>query len=436
LQDLTPWVARGVQAPAFLYAFVQAREARELRRGTWALALACALMTMTAGRARADRFAVTTNPYTFGQAPDWMPDGRVVFHDDFGDGQQVYVAGLDGSGRRCLTCDMPAPNMVAAVQPGGRHILFHSSDGHQLNVGAPGFGGIGSDIWVMDADGSHKTRLTTSSEGHDNFHAYWSPDGTRIVWTALNWNFVTEKGNGKSDIRVADFVDDAKGMRLANERVIRPGNGHWYESQRWAPDGSGFLYTESTDTSVDNELFYADLRGATPKFTRLTDNPAWDEQAVFTPDAKRVIFMSTRDHPGAFQDWTTLASTAGIPADEDYITLLPVFEATFLQPVFAQANDLYELDLATKKVRRLTHDGDEGWITPELVWDRAGRRLLWTEVKWRDELRVDQSGDPVTEARQAAGLASSPPTVSPDDTHHGGQNSNLRRRTRIGRYVR
>ena len=83
-------------------------------------------------------------------------------------------------------------------------------------------------------------------------------------------------------------------------------------------------------------------------------------------------------------------------------------------------------------MRRLTHDGDDGWISPEFVFDPAGERLLWTEVKWRDELRIDQSVDPVNEAGEAAGLVSSPPTFSPNDTHHGGQNSNLRRSTRMG----
>src|SRR4051794_17420357 len=174
-----------------------------MRAGVLAVVIAC---LWAQGAAAADDFRVVTNTYTFGQAPDWMPDGRVVFHDDFGDGQQVYVSRLDGRGRKCLTCDMPAPNMVAVAQPGGKRILFHSSQGHNLNVGAPGFGGMGSDLWVMNADGKGKTRLTTSLEGHDNFHAYWSPDGKRIVWTALNWNFVEEDGDGKSDVRVADFV--------------------------------------------------------------------------------------------------------------------------------------------------------------------------------------------------------------------------------------
>jgi len=218
---------------------------------------------------------------------------------------------------------------------------------------------------------------------------------------------------------------------------VRPGNGHWYETQRWAPDGSGFLFTESSGTSINNELFFADLRGGgKPRITQLTHDPAWDEQAVFTPDMRRVIFMSTRDHPGAFQTWTQLATTLGIPADYDYVTILPIFELTFLQPVMGQRNDLYELDLGTKAVRRLTHDGDDGWITPEFGFDRAGKRLLWTEVKWRDELRIDAPPDPAREASEASNLASEPPTFTPNDTHHGGQNSNLRRRTRIGTYVR
>ena len=44
-------------------------------------------------------FVVSTNPYTFGQAPDFAPDGRVVFHQDFaqGDGEQIYLSNLDGS---------------------------------------------------------------------------------------------------------------------------------------------------------------------------------------------------------------------------------------------------------------------------------------------------------------------------------------------------
>ena len=134
---------------------------------------------------------------------------------------------------------LDGPNQVPVVQPHGQWILFHSWNGHDVKIGSPGFGGIGSDIWVMRRDGSQRTKLNQDTEFHDNFHAYWSPDGKYIVWTALSWN-ADEGGNGKSDIRVARF-DPAgpSGPRLVDEHVVRPGNGHWYETQWWAPGRLG-----------------------------------------------------------------------------------------------------------------------------------------------------------------------------------------------------
>ena len=198
---------------------------------------------------------------------------------------------------------------MPAVRSQGDWILFHSWNGHHITIGAPGYGGMGSELWVMRADGSHKTQLTGldaahgAGEGEDDYHAYWSPDGNQLVWAHLNWNFVDDNGQGRWDVRVADFVDDGTGHpRLANVRVVRPANGHYYETQWWAPDGSGFLYTESWGTAENLELFYCRLvdSGRRCQSKRLTHSPDWDEQAIFTPDMKNVIFMSTRDHPGFF----------------------------------------------------------------------------------------------------------------------------------------
>jgi len=71
------------------------------------------------------RAAIRTHPYTFGQAPVFLRDGSVLFGKDFrdGNGTQVYRTALDGSGRRCLTCDMPAPNNVPAPRPQGDWVL-------------------------------------------------------------------------------------------------------------------------------------------------------------------------------------------------------------------------------------------------------------------------------------------------------------------------
>jgi Tol biopolymer transport system component len=405
-----------------------------MRRGTLFAATLAAVLAV-AVPAGAQEFRVQTHSYAFGQAPDWFGDDQVVFHQPPPEGgpAQVYLANLDGSNQRCLTCGQPGPNMVATVRPQRDWILFHSSRGHQLNVGAPGFGGIGSSLMVVRPDGSGTTQLTVNSEGKDDYHAYFSPDGRRVVWTHLDWNFVTEHGEGKWDVRVADFVVRDGKPALENTRVVRPANGHFYETQWWKPDGSGFLYTESVDNAVNLELFFYDLR--TGQATRLTHDPAWDEQAIFTPDGKKVIFMSSRDHPGAFNSWAAVSEALGLPADYDYVLTLPVFEFGWLQPLMEQANDLYELDLASGAVRRLTHDGDEGWITPEFAWDPSGRRLLFTQLKWRDEMRTGTPADAARDIQEAARLLQDPPRVQPGDVEKGGQNSNLDRRTRIGAYV-
>ena len=371
------------------------------------LLLAAALLGPAARHASAGErsFVVEDNGFVLGQAMDWLDQRHVVWHDPMirdedGDGQvNVYRSTLDGGEKVCLTCGLPGRHQVPVAQPHGRWVLFHSWSGHAVTVGGPGFGGLGSDVWVMTQDGEQRTNLTPSSEFHDNFHAYWSPDGRWIVWTSLNWN-ADEGGNGRSDVRVARF--DPSGPRLVDERIVRPGNGHWYETQWWAPDGSGFLYTETVDHAVDPELFFCRLperaRGKC-RPVRLTNDPAWDEQAIFTPDMDRIIFMSSRNLPGAHNDWALVARFLDLPADFDYAIILPVFLNNFLQPILEQATDLYEMTLRWNRartrfkpgnIRRLTRTGETGWVIPEFAWDPAGRRLLWTQNRFGEARRVDQ----------------------------------------------
>lgn len=353
-------------------------------------------------------FVVETNPYLIGQAADWLDETHVVWHDPMtrdedGDGTfQIYRSTLDGADKACLTCGLPGPNQVPVVQPGGDWILFHSWFGHQARLGAPGFGGLGSDVWVMRRDGSQRTNLTNSSERHDNFHAYWSPDGQYIVWTALNWN-PDDGGDGKSDVRVARFDPNGPdGPRLLGEHVVRPGNGHWYETQWWAPDGSGFLYTETADTAVNPELYFCRLQDPAKgmcRRVRLTDDPAWDEQAIFTPDMSRILLMSSRNLPGAHNDWAQVAALLDLPAEYDYELIFVVFAESYLQPVLQQATDLYEMTLLWNahhtrfqpgSIRRLTYSGKSGWVIPEFAWDPSGQRLLWSQSAFSDGRRVDQ----------------------------------------------
>jgi hypothetical protein len=194
------------------------------------------------------------------------------------------------------------------------------------HYGAPCLGGYGSDLYAMRPDGSDVTRLTRSSDPaagarydtrpggvpYDNYHPYFSPDGRHVVWTRTE-AYPLGQGGQRWEIVLADFVVPAHGRpHLAHVRVVGPAFGV-YETQAWAPDGSGFLFTafgprrspfQSTPPGwMHLELYYMRLfgRGASPRHPRVThltdDDPAYEEQAVFTPDMRDVIVMTSRARP-------------------------------------------------------------------------------------------------------------------------------------------
>jgi Tol biopolymer transport system component len=384
---------------------------------------------------------IRTNSFTFGQAPVFLPDGKVVVSDnrDRDYDSQTYVANQDGSDKHCLTCELPSQNLVPAVRPQGDWIIFHSWMGHSITFGSPGYGGVGSELYAMHADGSHVTKLYADppiqdGEGTDDYHAYWSPDGKRIVWAHFNGNFINGGGQARWDIRVADFTVDGKGNpSLTNVRVVRPANGHWYETQWWAPDGSGFLYTESWGSAMNTELFFCRLTDKGCDTTRLTDNTAWDEQAIFTPDMKDVLFMSSRDHPGFYNTYSEMAKALGLTTDYDNFLVLPIFEAGFLQPVAEEQTDLYDLDLATGSVRRLTTDGDDGWIIPEFAWNPGNDELWFTENRIPRGLAVPLPLDVAKQARDSVNYLLHP-SLNPkqiEDGHPGDTLIPVEQRTRI-----
>jgi hypothetical protein len=114
-----------------------------------------------------------------------------------------------------------------------------------------------------------------------------------------------------------------------------------------------------------------------------------------------VIFRSSRRLRGRHDNWIRLASFLDLPARFDYLLILPVFSDSFLQPRLSQATDLYDQRLRWNRARtrtrpvgspqRLTRSGKSGWIIPEFAWDPARRRLLWTENRFPDHVRIDQS---------------------------------------------
>ena len=90
---------------------------------------------------------------------------------------------------------------------------------------------------------------------------------------------------------------------------------------------------------------------------------------------RSVIWMSSRAAPTWYQLVITAAQEAHYLPPLENETVGAMFIKAITDPRFR--TDLYQLDLTTRAVRRLTSFGS---VVPEFVFDPTGRQLLWTET--------------------------------------------------------
>ena len=208
-----------------------------------------------------------------------------------------------------------------------------------------------SSIWIMDADGSRNRHLL------DGGNVQWSPDGTRILFTApgepggvqihVRWmdaegatSQITRLENGPGNVnwspdgdwiaftgRVDDRADFA-GVSLPD----RPDGAQWtagpkiVERAGYKRDRSGYVDTGWT------HLFVVPAEGGTPRQLTTGD---WNHNGVaWSPDGTEIYFTSYRT-----EDWD--------------------------DPENWQESDVYAVEVASGSVRRLTDKrGSDGSPVP------------------------------------------------------------------------
>ncbi len=125
-------------------------------------------------------------------------NGRVVYVEsakgagNAGWGLTIVTVNADGSGRRALTRPTPTSgDFDPAWSPDGRRVAYVHATGPK-----PGPGTLGTEIWVMAADGTGKRRLTRNAlfDGGPT----WSPDGSRILFA--RGRLLTGPGRPESDL--------------------------------------------------------------------------------------------------------------------------------------------------------------------------------------------------------------------------------------------
>lgn len=194
---------------------------------------------------------LTRTADVFESAPAWSPDGAQIAYGTLRDGNdQIHLMDSDASGTRVIASDANWPSW----SPDGERIVFSSNRAR-----------TDQKLWVMNRDGSGQVVL---AEGEGSLsEPSWSPDGQSIA-------FISASGSPDSadpvkwneDILVM-AADGGPGRRV----TTLPGNDHWPPA--WSPDSSKLAFTADGTENV-GEILVVDL--TTLATTNLTDSDAQD----------------------------------------------------------------------------------------------------------------------------------------------------------------
>ena len=146
------------------------------------------------------------------------------------------------------------------------------------------------EIYVMDADGGNQQNLT-NHPGRDSVPS-WSPDGKRIAFVSDRDRFLDIHGFPTSEIYVMD-ADGENPQNLTNNR-------HDDRSPSWSPDGKRIVFLSYRDGHfigdfelITSEIYVMDADGGNPQ--NLTKSRGGDSSPSWSPDGKRIAFSSWRD---------------------------------------------------------------------------------------------------------------------------------------------
>src|SRR5216683_7025206 len=198
-------------------------------------------------------------------APSWSPDGeRIAFgYGGFLQGRRTSGAKIvlvtrDGSGVEELTVDMPNAGFPS-----------WSADGKEIVYRSFGPKDMGLRIFNLE---NHTTRAL--SDGSDNL-PYWSPDGTRILFTRKqddNFDIYTIKPDGTDLKRMTTFpANDARAVWSQDGKYILWNSGEYgFKDEAALYDNSfqpyGSIWITNADGSGKRQLTDSHREDAMPAF--------------------------------------------------------------------------------------------------------------------------------------------------------------------------
>jgi Tol biopolymer transport system component len=248
---------------------------------------------------------------TSGQAAD---KGRIVFVSDRSGSWQIYTMNPDGTDQVQVTNLAPTDDdgLAPTISPDGRKILFNYN------------GGEGPDLYVINLDGTGLQALTGD---HGSLFGHWSPSGKKIAFATVSTRgtgviaVMPADGTGKRKILTTDLWESVAPIYTPDgKQIVFQSQMGGYVSAVWimnndgshqrrltapalkgaassvSPDGKHILLLNNLNSppALPNENFVMNLNGSGLKRIAPLSGFHHDLWATYSPDGQKISFVSDR----------------------------------------------------------------------------------------------------------------------------------------------
>ena len=206
--------------------------------------------------------------------PRWSPDAKqLAFLRDRGGDERfdIWLVDRDGEHERNLTNEPGVMHRDLAWSPDGTKLVYTA------NAAGKGFG-----VHVIDVTTGAKRALTDGAR--DDLQPRWSPDGTLLVF----WS-------RREDVRTnADLYVVAASGGDVTRLETRGGVDGESIDPRWSPDGTRISFT--TDTRGRQEIAIATYaEREIGRIERMTESIHDEYGAVWRPDGRALTYLHNED---------------------------------------------------------------------------------------------------------------------------------------------
>jgi Tol biopolymer transport system component/tRNA A-37 threonylcarbamoyl transferase component Bud32 len=317
----------------------------------------------------------------------WSPDGKFLALADRASPQErygIFLLSVEDGGKQRLTSPPESfADNFPAFSPDGQTLAFIRSSGFSSE-----------DLYLISTHGGNLRRLTTDERRM--LSVVWTADGREIV-------FSSNRGGGFSLWRVAVSGGTPEQMAVTGLNAYSPAISR---------QGNRLAYNVSF---IDSNIWRLDRSSVNPQAagrqnlpTKLISSTRQDHSPQFSPDGKRIVFVS--DRSGSDEIWVC-ESVGSNPAQltflEGTVGGSPRWSPDGQQIVFdarpAGNSDIYVISTEGGKPRALTLEPSHD-VMPS--WSRDGRWIYFCSNRSGDfqTWKVPAAGGPAVQVTKQGGF--------------------------------